>query len=263
MVLEVTAVNFGLKSEREQNSIIFQFQSFLNSLHFPLEIIVQSRRLDLTPYLSRLRQRANDQTNELLKAQTLDYVDFISELINMANIMKKRFYAVIGWENIDLQKLSFVDKLFNRGNSVSLLKISETEFKTHSEELRQRGAVVASGLGSIGLHCQQLATKELIELFYNFYNPGIADKERLSDLGNLQANVVSQGATAGAFDPEKPHNTTEETPVIDNTASVKESDKEKKRMAAMKKAEVANAQPKPAEKPEAPSNETNKPNSTN
>lgn len=245
LVLDVTAINFGLKSEREQNSIIFQFQGFLNSLHFPIEILIQSRKLDLTPYLERLRKRANEQKNDLLKTQTLDYIDFVSELINMANIMKKRFYIVIGWENIDLRSLSLVDRFLNRGNSVSLLKISEKEFKAHGNELREKAAVIASGLGSNGLHCKQLSTGELIELFYNFYNPGIADKERLVDLENLQANIVSR-KDSGQFDPQKPHNTTEETPVIDNTAYVKEQDKMKKRAEAVEKAQNVAAAGTPA-----------------
>lgn len=252
IILEVAAINFGLKSEREQNSIIFQFQGFLNSLHFPIEIVVQSRKLDLTLYLARLRKKAGEQTSELLKIQTLDYVDFVSELINMANIMKKRFYVVIGWENIQLQNLSLIDKFLNRGNSISLLKISEAEFKTRSDDLREKASVIASGLGSIGLHCKQLATKELIEIFYNFYNPGIADKERLSDLENLQANVVSREDRGEEFDIEKPRNTTDETPVIDNTEYVREQDKAKKRAEAAAKATTTpQSQPaaKPAEKP--------------
>lgn len=242
IVLEVTAINFGLKSEREQNSIIFQFQGFLNSLHFPIEIVVQSRKLDLTPYLARLRQKSGEQTSELLKAQTLDYVDFISELINMANIMKKRFYVTIGWENIELQNLSFVDKLLHRGNSISLLKISESEFKTRGDGLREKASTVAGGLGSIGLHCKQLTTKELIDLFYNFYNPGIADKERLSDLAGLSANVVSRSG-AGEFDIEKPHDTSNESPVIDNTQYVKEQNKARKQAEAMATKQTAAAQP--------------------
>jgi len=248
LVFEVTAINFGLKSEREQNSIIFQFQGFLNSLHFPIQVLVQSRKLDLTPYLTKLKKRADGQTNELLKMQTLDYADFISELINMANIMKKRFYVVIGWENVELQKLSLVDRLLNRGNSVSLLKISEKEFKTRSNELRERGSVIASGLGSIGLHCKQLGTKELIELYYNFYNPGIADKERLGDLENLQASVVS--GNSKEFSVEKPQNTSDETPVIDNTNYVREQDKAKRRAEAVEKMQAGDqAQQPPANQP--------------
>jgi len=233
LVLEVTAINFGLKSEREQNSIIFQFQGFLNSLHFPTEIVIQSRKLDLTPYLTKLKKRAGEQASELLKAQTLDYVDFVSELINLANIMKKRFYVVIGWENIELRNLSLVDRLFNRGNSVSLLKISQDEFKKRNTDLRERANVVASGLGSIGLHCKQLSTRELIEIFYNFYNPGIADKERLSDLKDLEAEIISQ-REPGPFNPEKPHNTLEESPIIDNSDLVKEQDRARKRAGAVR-----------------------------
>jgi len=247
LVLEVTAINFGLKSEREQNSIIFQFQGFLNSLHFPTEIVIQSRKLDLTPYLTKLKKRAGEQASELLKAQTLDYVDFVSELINLANIMKKRFYVVIGWENIELRNLSLVDRLFNRGNSVSLLKISQDEFKKRNTDLRERANVVASGLGSIGLHCKQLSTRELIEIFYNFYNPGIADKERLSDLKDLEAEIISQ-REPGPFNPEKPHNTLEESPIIDNSDLVKEQDRARKRAGAVRvmQSQESAAAPTPA-----------------
>ena len=247
LVLEVTAINFGLKSEREQNSIIFQFQGFLNSLHFPTEIVIQSRKLDLTPYLTKLKKRAGEQASELLKAQTLDYVDFVSELINLANIMKKRFYVVIGWENIELRNLSLVDRLFNRGNSVSLLKISQDEFKKRNTDLRERANVVASGLGSIGLHCKQLSTRELIEIFYNFYNPGIADKERLSDLKDLEAEIISQ-REPGPFNPEKPHNTLEESPIIDNSDLVKEQDRARKRAGAVRvmQSQESAAAPAPA-----------------
>jgi hypothetical protein len=185
-----------------------------------------------------------------MKAQTLDYIDFISELINMANIMKKRFYVIIGWENIELHNLSLVDKLLNRGNSVSLLKISEKEFKTHGNELRERAGVIAGGLGSIGLHCKQLTTGELIELFYNFYNPGISDKERLGGLESLEANIISRKETENNFNVEAPHNTGEETPVIDNTQYVREQDKMKKQAEAAEKAQAAPAAvARPEEKP--------------
>ena len=243
LVLDVTAVNFGLKSEREQNSIIFQFQGFLNSLHFPIEIVCQSRKLDLTPYLAKLRKRANKQPVELLKSQTLDYIDFVSELINMANIMKKRFYVIIGWENIEMQSLSLVDRLLNRGNSVSLLKISEKDFKTHGDELREKAAVLASNLGSIGLHCQQLTTGELIELFYNFYNPGIANKERMTDYANLESDVISSQQKTG-FNLETPGNTSSESPIIDNTEYLKEQDKLRKQAEAVTKDRATALTPK-------------------
>lgn len=242
LVLDVSAVNFGLKSEREQNSMIFQFQGFLNSLHSPIQILIQSRKLDLTPYLEKLKKRAADQPVELLRSQTLDYIDFVSELINLANIMKKRFYVIIGWENIELQKVGFVDKILNRGNSISLLKITEGEFKKRSDELRQRAGIVASGLGSIGLRCKQLSTKELIELFYNFYNPGISDKERLTDIQNVGSEVVRNQSQN--FNIEKPHNTANESPIIDNESLVKEQDRLKHRAEEVEKKESI-----PAEKP--------------
>ena len=235
LILEVEAINFGLKSEREQNTIIFQFQGFLNSLHFPIEIVVQSRQLDLTPYLIKLRHRADEQKVDLLKVQTLDYIDFVSELINMANIMKKRFYVTIGWENLELKNVGFFDKLLNRGgNATSLLKISKAQFDAHTAELREKASTVASGLGGIGLHCQQLTTQELIELFYNFYNPGVADKQRLSDVESIQSNIISGNANQNYPRPTVAGSEQKED-VIDNTAVVQENEKQKKRQVAIEK----------------------------
>ena len=94
-VLLCSSINFALKSEQEQNAIVYAYQNFLNSLNFPIQILMQSKKLDLSNYLKKLSEKANSQTNELLRSQTLDYIDFIKRLINLANIMDKRFYVVV------------------------------------------------------------------------------------------------------------------------------------------------------------------------
>ena len=219
IILSVSAVNFDLKSEQEQNSIIFNYQSFLNSLHFPIEIVISSKKLDLTPYLNKIKKLSGDQKNELLKIQTEDYIDFVSQLINMANIMKKSFYVTVSYQPLTVSGGGIFDKLFKKNSSDNQLRVSEEEFNKYAGELRQRASTAAQGLGSIGLHCRQLTTQEIIELLYGIYNPEVAGKERLSEeAGNFSSDYISQ---------EKPKESTEPTPevpageiTIDNTEIV-------------------------------------------
>lgn len=199
MVLQVSATNFSLKSEQEQNSIIFQYQSFLNSLHFPIEIVIRSKRLDLTPYLAKIKKKGLEQPNELIKLQTEDYVDFVSKLINLANIMKKTFYVTVAFVPISVQQINIFDRLFSKNSQTfDHVKISNEEFKSHTDKLRENANIVASGLGSMGLHCFQLSTEEMIELFYGIYNPNEAAKERLTDVSMLNSPVIVSQAEAVA-----------------------------------------------------------------
>jgi type IV secretory pathway VirB4 component len=175
-----TSVNFSLKSEQEQNAIIFAYQNFLNSLTFPVQIVMQSKKLDLTNYLKMLDEKAQDQTNELLRTQTLDYVDFIKRLINIANIMDKRFYIVIPY--------MIPPKMNNSGQKQII--ITQTEFAKYKVELDQRAQVVQSGLANVGVRTALLNTQQLIELMYSIYNPEESSKQKIADADILQGEVV-------------------------------------------------------------------------
>lgn len=225
VVLSVAALNYALKSEQEQNALIFQYQSFLNSLHFPIQIVMQSKKLDLTPYLKKIKDSSEKQTNDLLKAQTADYIDFVGQLVNMANIMKKNFYVVISYQPISLQNANFIEKIFKHQNNTNL-KITESEYTHHKDELLERAGVVAGGLGTMGLHCVQLNTEEIIELFYKIYNPDVYSKERVSDVDTLANPYV--GSESERIDPTKPISTNEvkKEEVIDNSSIVRERQKQ-------------------------------------
>lgn len=190
IILEVASINFELKSEQEQNAIVFQYQAFLNSLHYPIEIVMQSKKLDLTPYLKKVKDLAAKQTNELIKIQTEDYVEFIGQLINLANIMKKRFYVVVGYSPIAVSN-GLLDKLFHHNQPQAKLRINEDDFNSYAKELRQYAQNVAQGLGNLGLHCRQLVTKEVIELFYEIYNPEVAGKERLDNPNDVAGSLFT------------------------------------------------------------------------
>src|SRR6185436_20300745 len=120
-ILAVSSTNFDLKSQEEQNSIIFGFQRFLNSLEFPVQILMQSRKMEIGGYIDKLKRLAEKQTNELLRVQTAEYTEFISRLIENASIMNKNFYIIVPLsENIFPQAPGFLSKFFGGGNSAQI-----------------------------------------------------------------------------------------------------------------------------------------------
>jgi type IV secretory pathway VirB4 component len=189
LIMLVSTVNFELKSEEEQNILIGQYQNFLNSLEFPIQIVIQSRRLDLSSYISKLKERLNQTENELLKLQIADYIEFIKELIAQANIMDKKAYVIVPYFPPLIKTPSSWEEVIS-GRPPKTLTASE--FETFKKEVIQRAHTVASGLGSLGLRCIQLNTQELIELFYNIYNPEFATLEKLLPVEELKSPVVEK-----------------------------------------------------------------------
>jgi len=183
-VLMVSSINFALKSEQEQTAIIFAYQNFLNSLEFPIQIVMQSKKLDLSNYLVKLKKSAGEQTNELLRVQTTDYIDFISRLINIANIMDKKFYVVVPFMPPPKMQQGIPGQ--NQGPP----QITKEEFQTYKQEITQRMQVVQGGLGSIGIRCAQLDSQQVIELLYGIYNPEESSKQKLTQIDNLTSQVV-------------------------------------------------------------------------
>lgn len=170
-VLLASSVNLSLKSADEQQAIILQFQSFLNSLEFPIQISVQSRRLDIRPYLIMLEERMKEQLEPLLKIQTREYIDFIRNFTENVSIMKKSFFVVIPYSGASVSQSGqgFFSGRKSTGDSVRDEKIDFEEKRT---QLEQRMGVVEQGLSRIGVRTAQLGTEELVELFYKSFNPG-------------------------------------------------------------------------------------------
>jgi len=188
IILSVASVNFALKSEEEKNAIVFQFQNFLNSLHFPLQIVIRSKRVDLAPYLEKMKVLAQKQPNELIQAQTNEYIDFVTRLIEVANIMKKAFYVVIGEQALMASSKNFLESFFKK-NDPETLRIAEESYKKKIDGLKQRANAVAYGLSQIGLRTKQLSSEEIIGFFYQSYNPDLAEKQRLKDIqSTLESN---------------------------------------------------------------------------
>lgn len=167
-VIMVSSLNFALKSEEEQNATIYQFQSFLNSLDFSIEIVVQSRRLNITGYLDKLKELEKSQKNELLKIQTADYRKFISDLIGGGSIMSKNFFVVVPFALIEIPGIA---GLRPGRKKRSQPELTEERFQQAKSQLWQRMEFVALGLRRCGMQCIPLNTNELIELFWSLYHP--------------------------------------------------------------------------------------------
>lgn len=169
-IISVSSINFALKSEEEQKSVIFQFQDFLNSLDFPVQIVCQSRQLNITGYLESLKNTANRQKNELLKLQTIEYRKFIEGLISERVIMTKSFYVVIPLYTSVADSKSAIEGIIKKEDK-SNEDLSEDKFKMAKGQLLQRLEFVAGGLARCGLKSTLLDTNYLIELFWSSHHP--------------------------------------------------------------------------------------------
>lgn len=185
-VLLISSINFALKSEDEQNAIISAYVSFLNNIDFPLQIVIQSRELNIDGYIEKLREKAKEQTNELLKMQTNEYIQYIAELVSMSKIMNKRFYITIPYNPMSDKQKGFFARFFDVFKPATLIRMKGEKFKRRRSELTRRVENIMSGLGSIGLNAVQLDTQGLIELYYNSYNPSTSGNQPLADVDQLR-----------------------------------------------------------------------------
>lgn len=181
-ILMASSVNISLKSEDEQNAIIMQFQNFLNTLDFSVQISMQSRKYDVTTYIMTLEEKLRNQTEPLLKIQTQEYIQFIQNFTDSVNIMTKHFFVVVPYSPPALvAKGGFMDKILP---SSKIEKDKKAEFDLHRSQLEQRVAVVQQGLSRVGVRTTMLKTEESVELFYKVFNPG--EGESKVNLSNQQ-----------------------------------------------------------------------------
>lgn len=173
-VLLASSINLALKSTDEQDAIIYQFQNFLNSIDFPLQFVIQSRKLNIDNYLAAIKEIEKTQENELLKIQTQEYVEFVRNFVEMQNIMTKNFYIVIPFTK---------EAGAGAGISGNAAKMSDEQLLKLKDQLWQRVEEVMAGISRIGIKCVPLNTQELVELFYDLYNP---EEEGKRDLSQIQ-----------------------------------------------------------------------------
>lgn len=185
MVLMTSSLNFALKSEEEQAAILQQFQAFLNSLDYPTQILIQSRRMDIKPYLSLLRERLKHQLNDLMKIQTREYIEFVEQFTDQANVMTKSFFVVVPYTPQNLlqaqkkQFTSFLSRITGKGDGDNdktegegqESRVDAAAFEEARSQLEQRTNVVKQGLARTGIRVVPLGTEEIIELYYKIFNP--------------------------------------------------------------------------------------------
>ncbi len=191
-ILRVSALNFNLKSEVEQQGIIAGYQSFVNTLIFPIQIIMRSTRLNIDPYIKGLRERATRQTNLLLRDQAQDYAEFMEKLVDVAGIMQKNFYLIVPLDTANKTKRGliqrFMEWLTAEDTKAKALQRSR-DFKAHAKVLRDRVTLVQSGLENIGVTIHRLQTHELTQLLYDIYNPLTAQKQKFNTLEELNLDT--------------------------------------------------------------------------
>lgn len=165
-ILLASSINFALKSADEQRAILGQFQTFLNTLDFSLQIYIQSRRLDIEPYLGQLREREVDQYNDLMKIQLREYIDFIKTFVREVDIMSKNFFLVIPYTPKSLD-LSGISSVLGKKKPTT----DDASFEEHRIQLEQRASLVEQGLNRIGVRTIALEDEALVELYYHIFNP--------------------------------------------------------------------------------------------
>jgi len=173
-ILMASSINFALKSNDERQAILLQFQDFLNSLDFSIQILIQSRRLDIRPYIALLEGRYKEQTNDLMKIQIEQYIAFIKSFTESTNIMTKNFFIVIPYDAAIISSKGGFLSGFSRKEQSK--EVKEEDFEEKKNQLEQRMSVVEQGLSRCGVRVAKLGTDETIELFYKIFNPGESEK---------------------------------------------------------------------------------------
>ena len=175
-VLLASSLNLSLKSAEEQRATILQFQAFLNSVDFPIQIIIRSRRYDIRPYLATLENRLGEIEEPLLKIQTREYITFIRDFTKTVSIMTKNFFIVVPYTSADIGggagPLAGLARILPFGKKETTEAREEAAFEEKQTQLLQRSGVITQGLARVGVRTAQLGTEELIELFFKTFNPG-------------------------------------------------------------------------------------------
>lgn len=214
-VIMCKSINFDLMSPEEREAVEFSYQGFLNSLYFPVQIFIRSQKVDLRPYLEKMDRIRTGQDNMLLGLLMEDYIAFLADIAQQTNIMDKKFYMIIKYPeaNVDVRKAIKQSTGFFTGlaglvssGKPQHVTINEATLEEAKNEMRHRVQAVMQGLGQCGVQSMPLDTEELIELYYDAYNPDTATRQQMKDFKDLTAPVITKGegsAPKPGLDPGK------------------------------------------------------------
>ncbi len=176
-LLMASSINLALKSQDEQQAVIGQFQNFLNSLEFTAQFFIESRDLDIRPYIALLEDRYTKELDDLMRIQIREYIAFIKDFTERANIMSKNFFIVVPYDPAYASRGGGISSMLPGGKSAAATAaVSDEQFEQYRTQLEQRISVVEQGLVRTGVRVVQLGTEEVIELFYKLFNPGELEK---------------------------------------------------------------------------------------
>ncbi len=185
-VVLISSLNFDLKSSQEQDAIISQYQQFLNSLDFPVQIVISSKRFNIAPYLETIKSQISVSQTELLRFQIDEYQEFIKNLSDIANIMSKTFYIVVPFAPSEDEETGVINSLKGLFRPREATNMHDDLFQAYRSQLLQRVDNVMAGIGGTGVHAAPLNTEELIELMYNSYNPTLFTALSLKNTHSLE-----------------------------------------------------------------------------
>jgi hypothetical protein len=188
-VILVSSINFALKSADEQQGIIQGYMQFLNGLDFPIQVVVQSRNMNIADYISRMRAQERELQNELLRTHINDYIQFIQQLVDGGEIMSKHFYVVVPLQPGAGMKKTFWARLREAVSPIVHTTLSRKEMDWRADELNQRTSHVQGGLSSMGVSGVRLDTQGLIELYYHAYNLETASVQPLQSTADMQVET--------------------------------------------------------------------------
>lgn len=195
-VLQVEPLNFNLKSETEQQGIIAGYEAFVNTLTFPIQVVLRSTKVNIDPYMEQTRAQAEKQNNPLLKAQTEAYAAFIEKIVDVADIMQKRFFVIVPLDDVP-GRAAKRPGLFNQfmswisvDDGTGKANVRYRNFPEKSVQLKDRVQQVQAGLHNVGLNSRRLPTQDLIELFYQIYNPKSSQEQKMKGVNMQAAGMV-------------------------------------------------------------------------
>jgi len=167
-----SSINFDLLSADEQEAVVARFQEFLNSLDFPLQIIIASRHFNIENYLNQIKELEKKQTNELLRVQTSEYINFVQSFVEFANIMNKSFYVVVPFRMVESREEDFLSKFKTivSAKKPKATKFEQEKLRQYKTQLNQRVNLMIEGLQGLGVKTVPLNDEQLTELYYEFYN---------------------------------------------------------------------------------------------
>lgn len=185
-VILISSLNFDLKASQEQDAIIAQYQQFLNSLDFPIQVVISSKRFNIAPYIETIKSQISVSQSELLRFQIEEYQDFITSLSDIANIMSKTFYIVVPFAPSEDEQGGIFDSLKGLFRPRQATTLHDDLFQAYRSQLMQRVEHVIAGISGTGVHAAPLNTEELIELMYNSYNPTLFTALSLKNTQSLE-----------------------------------------------------------------------------